>query len=102
MLKDEYPALWLFLGGYLHQDWDLDYDSPEAALRDFIAGEHVLAPQLPAEVDRVLARGESDAALNELLLEFGSSYLPTGVGASPRTWLTSVRQDVRAAVDARR
>lgn len=38
MLDQQYPALWQFFGAYLHQDWREEYESTDAALRDFVSG----------------------------------------------------------------
>ena len=91
MLQDDYPSLWQLLGGYFHQDWDLDYSSPDEALRDFFDGQPVLAPRLADEIERVLALEKSDTELDELILEFGSSYLPTSNGVRSQTWLSGIR-----------
>lgn len=96
MLNGDYPALWQLLGGYFHQDWDFDYASPEEALEDFFDGQPVLAPKLADEIERVLALEKSDDELDALILEFGSSYLPTSNGVRSQTWLSGIRDLARS------
>lgn len=87
MLEQQYPALWQFLGAYLHQDWPDEYESPSAALRDFVSGEPRYAGDLPSEIDQVLHSEADDAALEETLVNLGSFFVPSRTGQSPRDWL---------------
>lgn len=34
-MEEKYPMLGSLLGAYFNQDWDADYDSPEAVIRGF-------------------------------------------------------------------
>jgi hypothetical protein len=87
MLKQQYPALWQFFGAYLHQDWREEYESPSAALRDFVSGDRDYAVVLSTEIEQILSSTADDAALEEMLVNLGSFFLPSQAGHNPREWL---------------
>jgi hypothetical protein len=95
MLEEQYPALWQFLGAYLHQDWPDEYESPSAALRDFVSGEPRYAEDLPAEIEQVLSSTADDAALDETLGNLGSFFVPSRAGQSPRDWLRRMQGEAQ-------
>ena len=98
MLKQQYPALWQFFGAYLHQDWRDEYESPSAALRDFVSGEPRHAVGLPTEIEQVLTSTADDAALEGTLVELGSFFLPSRTGQSPRDWLHRLKDEAQSLV----
>jgi hypothetical protein len=98
-VRDEFPALWQFLGGYLHQDWRHEYASPEAAFRDFLDGEPGLAEETAAELTAVLASGRDEDDLKSLVLEGGSFYLPSNDGIAPSAWLARLLSMCPGATD---
>jgi hypothetical protein len=100
MLEQQYPALWQFLGAYLHQDWREEYESPSAALRDFVSGDPRFAVELPTEIERVLTSTADDAALEEMLVNLGSSFVPSLTGQNPRDWLRSLRDETQVLLGA--
>ena len=78
MNADDLPSLAGFLGGYLHEDWQLEYGSPAAAVYSFI-GEADLDDVEELAADwTVLVEATRDldlAAINRLLGErFRSSW----------------------------
>lgn len=87
-VEDQLPALWLFMGAYLHQDWREDHDSTELAFQDFLRSEPRNAIQIAVELSTVLASDLDESALRGLLLEAGSFYLPDAHGLTTREWLT--------------
>jgi hypothetical protein len=93
MLEQQYPALWQFFGAYLHQDWRADYESPSAALRDFVSGRADLAAELPSELERVLTSTADDAVLEDTLVNLGSFFVPSRAGQNPRDWLRQLREE---------
>jgi hypothetical protein len=95
MLEQQYPALWQFFGAYLHQDWQEEYESPTAALRDFVSGSPGLAVDLPAELERVLASTADDEALEETLVSLGSFFVPSRAGQDPRDWLRRLKDETQ-------
>ena len=50
------PALWQFLGAYLHQDWPIEFDDEWATLDRFIEGEPELASHCSPRDRRELLR----------------------------------------------
>ena len=99
MLEQQYPALWHFLGAYLHQDWREEYESTSAALDDFVAGTRTLAVDLPREIDDILASATDDAALEGLLVDLGSFFVPSLVRENPRDWLRRMRDETVALLE---
>lgn len=89
-----YPALWQFLGAYLHQDWRDDYADTNEALSDFMTGEPAVAPALVSEINRLLATTESSGEIEAAILELGSFFVPSASGDDPREWLLRMRDDV--------
>lgn len=95
MLKQQYPALWQFFGAYLHQDWREEYESPSAALRDFVSGDSGYAVDLPTEIEQVLTSTADDVALEETLVDLGSFFVPSRAGENPREWLRRLRDEAQ-------
>lgn len=87
----DYPALWQFLGSYLHQDWRDEYATPDEALMDFVAGEPASVPQLVADIDKALETAKDDDEAEHLLISLGSFYVPSRSGESARAWLQHLR-----------
>src|SRR5687767_724097 len=99
---NDLPALWLFAGAYLHQDWRDDYDSTELAFQDFLLSEPRHALQIAAELRTVLDSDLDEPALRDLLRQAGSFYLPEADGLTVREWLWSlldVRPEAQHAPD---
>lgn len=94
-MSQQYPALWQFLGAYLHQDWPDEYKSPSAALRDFVSGEPHYAGDLPAEIAQVLSSEADDAALEGILADLGSPFVPSRSGRNPRDWLRDLKDEAQ-------
>ncbi len=63
-----YPALAQFLGGYLHEDWDIFSGSPEKAI-DQAIGEYPVErrQQVRRELVRLLEGGDDDTVLRATL-----------------------------------
>ena len=101
MLEQQYPALWQFFGAYLHQDWREEYDSPSAALRDFVSASPALAADLPAEVERVLASSPDDENLEAALVSLGSFFVPSRDGQDPRNWLRHLKDEAHTLLQVR-
>ena len=93
-IPDQLPALRLFAGAYLHQDWRDDYDSTELAFQDFLRSEPRHALRIADELRTVLDSDLDESALRELLHQAGSFYLPEADGLTVRERLTNLL-DVR-------
>ena len=89
MMRDRYPELHQFLGGYYHQDWTLDYSTPDAALRSFIGDSD---PDERAIVSTQLREVMAlpDAQLAGAVLDLGAYYDPAPDGQTLREWLQAV------------
>jgi hypothetical protein len=89
--QDEYPALWQFLGAYLHQDWRADYSDTSEALSDFLMGEPALAPLLAPEIDGLLDSIRTSEEAEAAVLELGSFFVPSAQGQDCKEWLLLLR-----------
>jgi hypothetical protein len=96
----DHPALWQFLGAYLHQDWRADYSDTREALSDFMTGEPTFAPNLASEIEHLLAStrppGETEAAI----LALGSFFVPSSSGQDAREWLLLIRAEAARTLRA--
>ncbi len=91
----EAPALRQFMGGYLHQDFDV-VGTVEENLELFARTSPRLADALPLEIDHLLAEDRSEAELEDLLDEMGCQAAPPS-GTTYREWLTQIADRVRQA-----
>lgn len=86
----DFPALWHFLGAYLHQDWRDEYSSTEMAFKDFLDGEPRYGALIAAELTATLESGLDEPGLETLVRDCGSSYQPSNDGIATATWLASL------------
>lgn len=93
MNQKDYPALWQFLGAYLHQDWRDDYADTQAALLDFMEGEPAFAPKLASEIDHLLASMPTSRDTESAILSLGSFFVPSACGQDSREWLSLIRAE---------
>ncbi len=96
-LRDDFPALWHFFGAYLHQDWHDEYESTNAAFRDFLVGEPRYGALMAGELRAVLGSGRDESALDELVRGCGSFYIPSMHGIATSTWLAELLELCRPA-----
>ena len=92
------PALWEFLGGYLHQDWADEFTDEWQALDQFISDAPELASGLAGEINRVLSEHDSEYDLHSYLTQQGANYRPLDEGGY-RGWLTEIARRVSAATN---
>ena len=89
------PALELFLGGYLHEDWADDYPDLWHAVDDFTDGEPYAAPRFCSDVQQVLDQCHTEQEIEQLLDKLHMVYHPPGDGwDSYRAWLLAVAAHV--------
>lgn len=93
MNQADFPALWQFLGAYLHQDWRDDYADVQEALADFMTGEPALAPNLTPEIDRLLTSTRTSDETEAVIRDLGSFYVPSKFGQDSREWLVLIRSE---------
>jgi hypothetical protein len=91
----ELNALGTLIGGYLHEDWYLEYGDPWVAIERFVLWEPDYAPFVRADVDKLVARCRTDEEVVQVMDEFGLGYDATSAGwASYGTWLLAVADRV--------
>ncbi|MGB0102063.1 MAG: contact-dependent growth inhibition system immunity protein [Nocardioides sp.] len=91
-------ALDLLMGAYFHQDWTLDHADEWAVLAAFEQDEPALAQRLPAEIDRVLAKLQTESDLEHYFVRvLGADFNAAHDGGTYRGWLTQIAERVRAA-----
>lgn len=93
----EWDQLYQFLGGYFHQDWDLDHESIEDAVIDAAPDfdHHLLA-----EFQRVRGLGLDDAGHRALLSRLGCYISPEARGMTPSQLWELLEHLARAHVPA--
>ena len=92
-LEREWPELSRILGGYLHQDWDIEGDTPDDALR--LArreGDSTDLATAVQEIDALLATQLDETGLREIVERMTEGYSPSLDGWEIRPWLRHVRQ----------
>ncbi len=95
--ENAYPILSQLFGGYLHQDWDLDYPDVGAAVADFAAD---LSPDERAGVTGELMSfrrsGQGEAALEAAMRRLGLAYVYRRDFPTAEGWLTYIEDVVRS------
>ena len=91
-LRDEFPALFQFFGGWFNQDWDLDAADDNGVIRRFVEEE---APEQVAAVRQQLNRFldlhlDESATEEALARDFGCDYNSAPNGLSVTEWLHKV------------
>jgi hypothetical protein len=78
---------------YFHQDWDLDYSSPQECVADFKRYERDVVCRTIADLDAILASSMSEKELERLWTnQLSASYMPTSDGLTYRQWFAQVRR----------
>lgn len=96
----ELPALQQLMAAYLHQDWDLDYDTDEETIRAFVLETPDVASDLPREISDVLSTVSAEADVEALLVSLGCQVDPSPTSnGSYRTWLTELAAYAREALE---
>jgi CdiI immunity protein len=97
----QFPNLFQVLGGYLHQDFDLDSESPDDALRNAAEGQG--REQISGairEIDHLLASPMRDGQLMTLVERMTAGYSPALEGWAARDWLRHARELLAGGVAA--
>jgi len=82
-----------FAGGYFHEDYKVEFPSPDAAVGAFVTefSEETVAAVL-SEIDDLLASSMSEAELYQLWInQLGAAYDPSADGITYRDWFAHVR-----------
>jgi hypothetical protein len=97
----QFPNLLQVLGGYLHQDFDVDHDSADTALRDAAGSQgHEQITGALREIDHLLASEIGDDELMRLVERLTAGYSPELEGWNARDWLRHARDLLAAGVAA--
>jgi len=93
MKSHEFPALEQTLGGYLHQDFLLDYASAEEAIMDMVSsGQIEVLDAVRREIGVLIRRVETSTKPIELLLDVGCYYDPRADGTPIAEWLRKLER----------
>ena len=86
-------ALFQFFGGYFHEDFLMEFDSPEGAVSAFVRqrGPGVDLRELGRAITMFIDEHPNDDELEGALFkELGCYYLPRADGISPRAWMLGI------------
>src|SRR4051812_17212328 len=80
--------------GYFHEDYQLEYSSPDEAIRAFVSGQGQEAVRgTLAELEALLAATlDEDQLANLWISELAGSYDPRDDGLTYREWFAHVRE----------
>lgn len=88
---NDFPALEQLFAGHLHEDWADDYADSLQAIDAFVKGQPSYASAAPRELTELLAGCDSEAKLEQALIDLGMDYHPPGDGwDTHRAWLLAV------------
>jgi hypothetical protein len=78
---------------YFHQDFDIEFDSPDAVVVAFAEDEgRGAVSELTFEFDALLAGPLNEGQLEDLWIKkLGASYAPTADGQTYRDWFAHMR-----------
>ncbi len=89
------PALHHLMGAYLHQDFDLDGETPMDAVDAFLREEPDLARPLAAEIDTLLGTGLSEQEVERTVFDLGCQVYPDKGYTGYRLWLAAIAARAR-------
>jgi hypothetical protein len=94
MDKNQFPALEQFLGGYFHQDFLMDYGTPDRAIAAFRDGEpEELIRAACIELEQLIPMLERMDNPDDFLWKIlGCYYSPKADRLTVRNWLEQVRK----------
>ena len=89
-----------FLGGYFHEDWELEASAPDEMivkfLRDNLDSNNIC--RVVGQIHQYLDTTGDDMAIEQdLLKEFGCYYLPSADGLRSRDWLLHVARKLEGS-----
>lgn len=88
---DQKEKLRQFFGAYFHQDWDIEYGTPEQTLSAAIRGHEAQREELSRLVELFVEEHPDDEGLEQALWrDLGCEYLTSADGISSRAWLLDV------------
>jgi hypothetical protein len=91
----EFDSLGTLIGGYLNEDWYMEYGDPWSAIERFVLWEPDYAPLIRSEVNAVISQSASDHDVEKVLDGFGLGYAATSAGWDTYgNWLLAVADRV--------
>jgi hypothetical protein len=94
-MREKYPHLFQFFGGYFHEDWPLESPLWQDAVALFVKEskpETVLA--VYDEVTALRSETVDDKVLGRALFDLGSCYTPLPDGMSNSEWLQEIQKQL--------
>jgi hypothetical protein len=95
-MRERYPELFQFFGGYFNQDWDLEAEDNVGVVRVFKAqNSRKYTFEVADELDAFLALPLSETETREIVWRsFGCDYGPIAHGEEVRSWLGRIRAEL--------
>jgi len=100
-METKYPNLDCLLGGYFTLDWECDYDSPEAVIRDFIVDRGMKAVEdVIIELKTLLKQEYTFEEWESLLYDVFDCeyYFDYETQYTPKEWLEKILQQLEEAL----
>lgn len=92
-------ALQSFLGGYLHQDWDVEASDPQELVAEFAREKLELVAEAIGEIEILLSMTQSEDEVARRAYEMGCYFDPQPV--SMRNWLAGAARTMVREVATR-
>jgi hypothetical protein len=101
MIKDKFPNLYQFFGGYFHEDWDLEAKDAEAVIHNYLNDEKPrIVKQVIDEISQLLEMNLDRSQLSDILADdLRCSYDPTFYGISDIEWLRWVQATLKHGIE---
>jgi hypothetical protein len=87
-----------FLGGYFHQDWDLEASDADKVIANYLASKPSTnnIEMIIVQIDQYLNDAGDDLNIEVgLLRDLGCYYLPSADGLTAHNWLRHVAHQLR-------
>jgi CdiI immunity protein len=115
MIKDKFPNLYQFFGGYFHEDWDLEAKDAEAVIHNYLNDDYYLnddnylndekpriVKQVIDEISLLLEMNLDRYQLSDVLADdLRCSYDPTFYGISDIEWLRWVQATLKHGIETK-
>lgn len=91
-MNHEFPELHDFFGAYFHQDWLIEYDTPDKVIADFLqTSDPEIILLVCEELRSLLSQNKDELAVRDYLLrDLSCYYCYWNKWASGQEWLSYV------------
>lgn len=97
MNAKDYPALYQFFGGYVHQDWPEEFGTIEEAVRAYLINEpDDIKQKTQSELSQLIRKIETGESDETILEQLGCYYDPYSDGMTILGWLRLLKEEFRA------